>query len=425
MYRYCFTLLLFLFFFISKAQTPVSTKERVKTEKDTIKKKEFLNQIGNGYFPLKYFNIDLRYLVKFNQYEGFRTGLGGITNKTFSKKLRLNTYVVYGFRDHTFKYSFGAGYKIAQKTNTWINASYTDDLQETGSTQFLTDKRTFQFFEPRLLNIELFYKHITKTISLEHEITPKLISEIEFAHSDIDPTFNYEFVINNKAYHTFHISTAKIALRWSPSDIYETLVDNVRLIKNAYPKFTLQYTKSFSDILNSDFNFSKIDFKAIHKIDYRNNASTQLLLTSGVAIGETPLTHLYHAYPNNNTKETIMQRFSVAGINSFETMFFNEFFSDKFVILQFKQALSPFKISKKFKPQLVLISRFVLGDMSHIERHQSFSFSTLDKGYTESGFEINKLLFGFGLSFAYRYGAYHLPEIEDNIAFKFTFNITL
>ena len=40
-------------------------------------KKEFLKQIGNGYFPLKYFNIDLRYLVKFNQYEGFRTGLVG------------------------------------------------------------------------------------------------------------------------------------------------------------------------------------------------------------------------------------------------------------------------------------------------------------------------------------------------------------
>jgi hypothetical protein len=44
--------------------------------------------------------------------------------------------------------------------------------------------------------------------------------------------------------------------------------------------------------------------------------------------------------------------------------------------------------------------------------------------YSESGFEINKLLFGFGLSFAYRYGGYHLPVWEDNFAFKFTFNIS-
>lgn len=63
--------------------------------------------------------------------------------------------------------------------------------------------------------------------------------------------------------------------------------------------------------------------------------------------------------------------------------------------------------------------------MSDIERHQGITFGTLDKGYTESGFEINKLLFGLGLSGTYRYGAYHLPKTEDNIAIKFTFNVTL
>ena len=63
--------------------------------------------------------------------------------------------------------------------------------------------------------------------------------------------------------------------------------------------------------------------------------------------------------------------------------------------------------------------------MKDPERHEQISFNTLDKGFTESGFEINKLFFGFGLSFAYRYGAYHLPTIEDNIAIKFTFNISL
>ena len=63
--------------------------------------------------------------------------------------------------------------------------------------------------------------------------------------------------------------------------------------------------------------------------------------------------------------------------------------------------------------------------MSSIDRHQGIEFNTLEKLYSESGFEINKLFFGFGLSFAYRYGGYHLPNFEDNIAFKFTFNISL
>ena len=83
------------------------------------------------------------------------------------------------------------------------------------------------------------------------------------------------------------------------------------------------------------------------------------------------------------------------------------------------------QISKRFKPQLVLITRYALGNIENIDRHQYINFGTLDKGYTESGFELNKLLFGFGLSFTYRYGAYHLPELEDNVALKFTFNVTL
>ena len=63
--------------------------------------------------------------------------------------------------------------------------------------------------------------------------------------------------------------------------------------------------------------------------------------------------------------------------------------------------------------------------MSNIQRHQGVQFNTLEKLYSESGFEINKILFGFGLSFAYRYGGYHLSKLDDNIAFKFTFNLSL
>ena len=106
-------------------------------------------------------------------------------------------------------------------------------------------------------------------------------------------------------------------------------------------------------------------------------------------------------------------------------MYFNEFFSDKFATLQYKFYLKPFNVSQRYKPQLALITRFAIGDMDNPQRHENITFGSLKKGYTESGFEINKLLFGFGLSFTYRYGGYHLPNFEDNIAFKFTFNLTL
>lgn len=418
----------YTFFFLMCAtilQAQSFHKKHLEPKQDSIKKKELLKSLGNGFLPSKYFNADLRYLIKFNQYEGIRTGIGGLTNEAFSKKYRFNSYVVYGFKDHRFKYSIGGGFRLSDKSNTWINLSYTDDLQETGSTKFLTDKRFFQFFEPRLLNIDLFHKHITKSLSLEHRITPKLLSKTEFSVSNVNPTYSYNFISDGESISSFHLSSTRIGLQWNPFNTFKVSNKNTEEIEDGYPKFTLQYSKFFNDVLGSNFGFSKLDFRAIHKIGNENDAFSEITVVSGIARGNTPLTHLYHAYPNNITKETILQRFSVAGLNSFETMYFNEFFSDKFATFQLKHYLKPFSISARYKPQMVLITRYAVGDMNSPERHQNISFGSLKKGYTESGFELNKLLFGFGLSFTYRYGAYHLPNFEDNIAFKFTFNVSL
>jgi hypothetical protein len=421
-------LLIFITAFVckSQAQNHDASNNNGQMANDSINKAEFLNYIGNGYFPTKYINFDLRYLIKYNQYEGFRTGIGGVTNETFSKNFRLEGYTVYGFLDHRFKYSFGGGLRVAQKTNTWINLLYTDDLEETGSSTFLTDKRFFQFFEPRLLNIDLFHRHISKILSIEHQIHPKILTETEFSVNKITPTYDYEYRLNtDESFTNFDLSLAKISVQWSPFSDFKQELNSIVEIESGYPKFTLQYTKSFTNVFNGDFNFSKLDFRIIQHFNYRNEASTQIVITGGTANGDIPLTHLYHAYPNNVNKETILQRFSVAGTNSFETMYFNEFFSDEFASFQIKHILKPFNISPWFKPQLVLISRFAIGNMDNIDRHENQNFNTLEKGVSESGLEINKLFFGFGLSFAYRYGSYHLPHFGDNIAFKFTFNINL
>lgn len=417
----CLIILFLISITFSHAQEPENNLKVTDTTRST----ELLKQIGNGFFPTKVWNFDLRYLIKFNQYEGFRTGLGGITNDAFSEKYRIDSYLVYGFKDDSFKYKIGGGFRLNEKHNTWFNVSYVDDLKETGSSDFLTDSRSFSFFEPRLLNINLFHKHITSSVSLEHEITPQLYSKTELAISNIRPTYDYNFVLDNNSYSGFETSTAKIALQWDPFKTLEKVENDKKNYKDGYPKFTLQYSKSFKDVLNADFNFSKLDFRTIHKIKHNKDSYTIGTISAGITHGDAPLTHLYHAYPNNITKETILQRFSVAGINSFETMYFNEFFSDRFSTVVLKHYVKPFAIAKRFNPQLVLITRYAIGNMNTIGRHQNVSFGTLNHGYTESGFEINKLLFGFGLSGTYRYGAYHLPNEEDNIAVKFTFNITL
>ena len=121
----------------------------------------------------------------------------------------------------------------------------------------------------------------------------------------------------------------------------------------------------------------------------------------------------------------MLQRFSVAGRNSFETMFFNEFFSDRIVTFQMRHKLAPFHIASWLNPEMVITTRYAIGDLDDPENHMNINFNRLNRGYTESGFELNKLIYGFGISATYRYGAYHLPQFSDNIALKFTFYLEI
>ncbi|EGV43789.2 hypothetical protein BZARG_1166 [Bizionia argentinensis JUB59] len=408
-----------------QSQTHIASKDSVEVQQDTLIKKDLLKNLGNGYFPTKYFDIDLRYFIKYNQYEGFRTGFGGVTNDGFSEKYRVRSYVAYGFRDDKFKFGVSGSARLVESGKTWLHLAYTDDLQEAGSSNFLTDKRFFSFFEPRLLNIDLFYKYIKQSIAIEHVIAPKILSELQLATSNINPTYNYQYINNGKSYSEFNLSTAILSLQFNPFSEYKLIKNRLKETSIGFPKFSVQLTQAASGIFKSEFNFTKLDFRTIYEIRYQPESFTRFVLTSGFADGNTPLSHLYHAYPNNINKITIRSRFSVAGIESFETMYFNEFFSDRLTTVQFRHYFKPFNFTNRFKPQLVLISRFAIGNMSNIDKHQGITFGTLNKGYTESGFEINKLIFGFGFSGTYRYGGYHLPNFEDNIALKFTFNLTL
>lgn len=411
-------------FLKSHAQSEVSKSDQ--NLNDSISTPLLFKALESGFVQTKNFDFDLRYLIKYNQYEGFRTGFGGTTNPNLSDIFRIEGYTVYGFLDDAFKFKIGVGIKLSRKSNTWLNVNFTDDLQEIGSSNFLTDQRIFQLFEPRLLNIETFYKHITKAISIEYQLNPKVRTETQISLSTIDPKFNYSY--NHESlgtYNQFNLSLVTLSTQLNLFSKFEQTSTGITEVKSGFPKFTIQYTKSFSNILKGDFNFYKIDFRAVQQFNHKNYTLTEFTFKTGMGRGDIPITHSYHTYPNNVNKETILQRFSIAGTNSFETMYFNEFYSDRFISLQMKHRLNPINISPWLKPELVMIYRFALGNMNHIERHQGLIFDTLEKGYSEVGLEVNKLFFGFGLSFAYRHGAYHLTRFEDNFAFKFTFNLNI
>ncbi len=221
------------------------------------------------------------------------------------------------------------------------------------------------------------------------------------------------------------MTTAMVSLQWSPfSDFMQTPTGRVEIEKR-FPKFTFQYTQTLGSLWENDFSFSKLDFKTEYEKKYLNGQKTALLFQAGYAIGDIPLTHLYNTSPNNITKETIIQRITFGGKNSFETMFFNEFFSNKYAFFQFKHAFNRVTLFKKVKPSLVLVSRMAWGNLDHPEQHVGLNFKTLNNGFFESGIELNQIFNGLGLTTFFRYGPNQLPKFEDNIAIKLSYVLNL
>ncbi len=379
----------------------------------------------NGFLPTGPFDLDLRKLFSYNNYEGFRVGLGGITNDRFSKTIKVEGYSAYGTKDGNFKYSLGIGTRLSEATNSWIGISYTDDVREIASTVYAIDKRGFKIYDPRPFNISTFYNYKSWKAFVETKIIPKTESVWEIATSKLEPKFNYAFLLNGKTYANYAMTTAMVSLKWSPfSDYMQTPTGRVEVEKR-FPKFTFQFTKSVPKIATNDFDFGKIDLKTEYEKKHLNGQKTSILIQGGYAFGELPLTHLYSISPNNITKETIIQRITFAGKNSFETMFYNEFFSSEYIHFQLKHGFQKITLFKKVKPSFVFVTRMAWGNLKHPERHLGLDFKTLNKGYFESGIELNQIYKGLGLVGFYRYGPNGLLKFEDNIAVKISYILDL
>ena len=381
--------------------------------------------ISNGRLPAGMWDFDLSKFIKYNNYEGIRLGAGGTTNSQFSEKMRLHGYLVYGFKDSKFKYGFGAGTLLKKRTDTWLDIKYNDNIREVGGLNYLKGINDFSILEPRFVNISFYYKYKSLQAGLTHRFTPKLETEWIINRSDISQIGNYGFINQGQLYTDYSITEATLGFLFRPFSTFLNTPESNQIIDKGYPQFTGQVSKSFSGILDGDFDFTKLSLKIEYQMNRLDLSNTQFTLEGNYAFGDLPLTHVFHAFPNNPNKPEILNRFSIAGKISFETMYFNEFYSDKQVALHVRHQFRPIRISDTYKPEIALLNRFVIGSFDDMEAHQNIEFNSLKHGFSEAGLEINKLIGGFGLSFAYRYGAYHLPSFKENFAFKFTLKLKI
>jgi len=393
---------------------------------EKIEHKVFLGKkIINGYFPVSIIDIDLRSLIKYNNFEGFRLGLGGVTNNKLAQKYKVAFYGAYGLKDDELKFGITPSFLAHKNSETWVSASYSEDISEIAQTNFATDLRRFKIYDPRPINISTFYNNKVSSVFVESKFLPKTSSYFAISQNQVQPLFNYTFVNNGVSYTNYTIATVQLGFQWNPfSNYMQTSMGKIEYEKR-HPKFSFQYTQTVPDVLANDFEFSKIDFKTYYELPYLSGQKSSVLLQTGIAFGDVPITHLYSIVPNNLNRDAILQRITFASKNSFETMYFNEFFSNKYVSLQLKHTFNKTRLAYKINPEITVVTRMAFGSINKNNQHLGIAYKTLEEGFFESGIELNKIFKGIGLVAFYRYGPNELPNFEDNIAIKVSYYLDL
>ncbi|WP_396158023.1 DUF5686 family protein [Flavobacterium sp.] len=408
-----------------RSQNTYQTLDSLVTATKIEKKIYFGKKIINGQIPIGWFDFRARDIFKYNNYEGFRLGLGIATNDRFSTYYRLFGYGAYGTKDGVFKSQLGSAFRISKNTDSWISGSFTDDIIEFADLNLIADSKKFKLYDPRPFNLSTFYNHQSYELTFESKFISKIETTFKLSRSRINPLFDYEFIAPNKSYKIYNLTLATLSLEWSPNSRFLQAPQEILEVEKGFPKIILQVSHTIPNVLSENIEFTKIDARVYQEKKHLSGQKTTFLLQGGISLGNAPLSHLYSVAPNNLDREVILSRITFANKTSFETMYFNEFYSDRYSLFQLKHYFNKFQISKSIKPILVVGSKVAFGGFSHPENHQGITFKTMEKGFYESGFELQNIFKGFGLSTYYRYGPYQLSTFDQNIAIKLSFTLNL
>ena len=389
-------------------------------------KMKLLETLSTGKLPIGVLSIPLNSILRYNDYEGFRLGLGLETNQNFSKWFSVGGYFAYGFRDQKSKYGGNTTFTFHPKTETKLNLIYKNDVIETGGQSFFFDKQGFQneteSYRRVLINRMDNWEHYEVNFSTK---AVRFWNLSVFGNHQIrevtnDYLFNFDDGINDFQNGIFNITEAGVDLRFAFREkIYQSPKYSVSLGTH-YPEVFLRLSQGFDNLIDGQFNFRKIDAKIIQKFKKNKVGQTTMAIIGGKVDGTLPYTLLYNA-------RATYSNIGIASFGVFETMRVNEFISDEYVGLFFRHNFGTFMKKGSFAPELLIAHNSGWGNINNTDLHEGINFEVMDKGFHESGILINKLLVstfsGVGIGLYHRYGHYAFDEMNRNFAVKLTSTI--
>jgi hypothetical protein len=377
-----------------------------------------LNFIGTGYLDIGNFQIGPWYnWVSSNAWEGMRIRFDLGTNKKFSKKFYLHTYLAYGFKDEKLKGKGEVFFLPSKHPRTYLYGSYTKDL-DFGQYYYgeITSDNIFTLAIRKSGIPAKFLKVEEKRFEIFHETKSGLSGLVELLQKDFEPLKNIppkdSFTVESGE----PLNTVEVSFRLRFAYLERFLESNFfrTSLGSPYPIPEIRITQGIPGVGKSAYSYTKISGSIRDFIKLPPFGSIEFLLAAGKTFGTVPYTFLDIA-PGNELYYYNKYAFSM--MNKYE------FVHDKYAGLTFEHNIGNglFRFLPKLKFRQFYTVKTLWGGLSDANKALNFKsgydFETLDgRTYLELGTGIDNIFKILRLDFIWRVLPTPLPK-ESNRRF--------
>lgn len=386
----------------------------------------FMEQFAKGRIPAGPVDIDITKVFGYNRYEELRWGLGLYTNEKLFKKLSVGGFFGYGSRDYKWKYGGEAIYTFSKRKEFTLAAKYQDNLVEVGNHGF--QYPSFGSNNWRGLIASLMDRIEEGSINIAFRPFRYAKWNIGVRSARITPMYDYTFVDNSNLYKYYHNTELTANFKFAFGEKIINAFNQNLSLGTKYPIVYLSYSRGIKGILGSNFNYNKIEIAVEQSLYTKNLGKTAYRLEAGYIDKSLPYGLLFTGEGSYDKKYPLIMK------NAFQTMTPYEFLSDRYVNLFTSHNFGGLLLKTSwFQPEISIHNNFGWGNLSNKLSHSFVNYKTKNKLFMETGLQLDNIIkmnyvntgyMAFGAGVYYRYGAYSLPEFNDNLAFKFTFNFT-
>lgn len=358
---------------------------------------------------------DLYSTIGNNDIEGLRLRAGARTYFSQNDMWRLAGYMAYGFKDHQFKYGAEARFMFDKFNRFQIGGGTKRDVEQLGVQLTTSDGiMTRSFASSSIIGMGDNNKlsHINKTnlytsIDPWKNVTIRLDGNYQTTRAADPEVFNISY-INEKGLEEAHLIDTNLSLSIiaRPGAKFSRYGIDRYEHSTLAPTIMLRYTRGFSGLFNSQFDYNKIQFLFAKPFLVGSFGRSDVVLEAGKTFEGMPLS-LLSVIPGNESYGQVPGTFSQVDYYEFVTDSYATFILDH----HFNGWIfNKIPLLKKLKLREVGFVRAAWGEISQesldINRSEINYLAPSDQIYFEYGFGVENIGFGnfrpFRINFNWR-----------------------